>query len=253
MFRPMNRLSVVLSFVVFVVGCGASASSGASSTADPVGTPRQGPPVDLLALVPGDASVVLHADMNAVRQDPARYERLASGLATELGLSAEASTLRALLDRTDEALGVFRPSANGIEEGMLLFTGRFSGQDFERALAMAAARHAGAPNDVAGSDGRRVVELGTATLVQLDTWTWAVVHGAGLRAHLASVPLRGSRAFTRNLLEFGARIGLPQGSAQAWANQDSQVGVDMVALVFQGENPQMVQNFVSTVRRHLGL
>src|SRR5690606_21332535 len=130
---------------------------------------------------------------------------------------------------------------------------RYSDADFERALAIAAARHGGPATARAGADGRRVVPLGDATLVQLDTWTWAVVQGAGLRAHIAQVPLRGARSFERRLIEFGPRIGLPQGSTQAWANQDSQVGVDMVALVFAGENPQMVQSFVSTVRRHLGL
>ncbi|HMO63997.1 MAG TPA: RAMP superfamily CRISPR-associated protein [Verrucomicrobiota bacterium] len=50
-----------------------------------------------------------------------------------------------------------------------------------------------------------------------------------------------------------ADFGLPAGSAQAWANQNEQVGVDMVALVFAGENPQMVHNFVATVMRHLGI
>ncbi len=246
----MHRLSVVFSCVLLLAACGGA--SGSQSAATVTGSPRQGPPVDLLALVPANASVVLHADMNAVRMDSARYDRLASGLATELGLASDSATLRALLDRTDEAVGVFMPGAAS-EEGMLLFTGRFSDQDFESALAIASARHQGSPSTQSGGDGRRVVELGAATLVQLDTWTWAVVQGSQLRAHIASIPLRGARAFNRNLIEFGPRIGLPQGAAQAWADQNSPVGVDMVALVFQGETPQMVQNFVSTVRRHLDL
>lgn len=205
-----------------------------------------------MALVPANASVVLHANLDAVRQDPGRYERIAGQLATELGLSAESSTLRALLDRTEEALGVFVPSGEA-QEGMLVFAGRYTDADFERVVEIASARHGGPATAQVGADGRRVVLLGDATLVQLDTWTWAVVQGASLRAHLAQVPLRGLSPFERRLTEFGPRIGLPQGSAQAWANQDSQVGVDMVALVFAGENPRMVQNFVSTVRRHLGL
>lgn len=247
----MHRLSVVLSWVLVLAGCGASSGSHATVTAS-AGPARQGPPVDLIALVPAGAAVVLHADMNAVRQDPGRYERIAGQLATELGLAAESATLRALLDRTDEAVGVFMPGATN-QEGMLLFSGRYSDQDFESALAIASARHSGAPTSQSGSDGRRVVELGAATLVQLDTWTWAVVQGPQLRAHIAGVPLRGGRAFARNLIEFGPRIGLPQGAAQAWADQNSPAGVDMVALVFQGETPQMVQSFVATVRRHLGL
>lgn len=240
---------------VVLAACGGASSTGSSTgpaVAATAGTPRQGPPVDLMALVPANVVVVLHADLDIVRRDPARYERIAGQLATELGLAAESATLRALLDRTEQAVGVFAPGAAALE-GALLFTGRYSDDDFERALAIAAARHGGAPDDQRGADGRRVVALGDATLVQLDTWTWAVVQGAGLRAHLSQVPIRGARAFNRNLIEFGPRIGLPQGATQAWADQDQQVGVDMVALVFQGENPQMVQNFVATVRRHLGL
>jgi hypothetical protein len=246
----MHRLSVAFSFALFLAGCGGSSSEAAGSAAV---APRPGPAVDLIALVPSGASVVLHADLNAVRQDTGRYDRLASQLATELGLAADSATLRALLDRTDEAVGVFMPGGSGGEEGMLLFTGRYSDQDFESALAIASARHPGQPSNTSGSDGRRVVELGAATLVQLDTWTWAVVQGPQLRAHVAAVPLHGARTFARDLIEFGPRIGLPQGAAQAWADQNSPAGVDMVALVFQGETPQMVQSFVATVRRHLGL
>lgn len=231
-------------------GCGSAA--GAPSSME--GVPRPGPAVDLMGLVPANAAVVLHTDMDTVRRDPARYQRIAGQLATDLGLAAESGTLRALLDRTERAVGVFAPSADGAGlEGMLLFTGRYSDADFETALAIAAARHGGAGDTQVGSDGRRIVALGNASLVRLDTWTWAVVQGAGLRAHLAAVPIGGGRAFSRSLIEFGPRIGLPQGSTQAWANQDSPVGVDMVALVFAGEHPQMVQSFVSTVRRHLGL
>lgn len=247
MFAPMRCLLVPL---IVLTACGGGAAT--TETPPSVAASRPGPAVDLLALVPASASVVLRADMNQVRQDPARYDRLASGLATQLGLAAESSTVRALLDRTDDAVGVFAPGA-AATEGMLLFAGRFSDQDFERALAIASARHGSTANPVAGSDARRVIPLGDATLVQLDTWTWAIVQGAGLRAHVAQVALRGSRQFAQNLIEFGPRIGLPQGSAQAWADQNSPVGVDMVGLVFQGENPQMVQNFVSTVSRHLGL
>jgi hypothetical protein len=251
MFATMRSLMIL---ALALAGCGggaaSSSSSGAATTA--VGTPRTGPAVDLIALVPAEASVVLHANMNTVRQDPARYDRLATGLATQLGLSSEVGAVRALLDRTDDAVGVFVPNGGALE-GMLVFSGRFSEQDFEQAIAMASARHGAAGAVEAGSDGRRVVALGNGTLVQLDTWTWAVVHGPGLRAHIAQVALRGGRAFGQNLIEFGPRIGLPSGSAQAWANQSHPVGVDMVALVFAGENPQMVENFVGTVRRHLGL
>lgn len=235
-----------------LAGCGGGAAAAPPVAETPAGTPRPGPALDLIALVPANAAVVLHADMRSVRQDPARYDRLASGLATQLGLSAESSTVRALLDRTDEAVGVFAPG-DGTLEGMLLFAGRFSDEDFERALNIATARHGGPATAQAGTDGRRVVPLGSATLVQLDTWTWAIVEGPGLRAHVSQVTLGGARQFRQRLAEFGPRIGLPQGSAQAWANQDHPVGADMVGLVFQGENPQMVQNFVATVRRHLGL
>jgi hypothetical protein len=151
-------------------------------------------------------------------------------------------------------VGVFYPASAGEQqEGMLIFTGRFTDADFEQAISVASARHGSTPAVEDGAEGRRIVPLGRATLVKLDTWTWAVCEGSALRTHLAQVPLRGGRQFQRNLIEFGPRIGLPLGSAQAWASQDTQVGVDMVALVFAGENPEMVQNFVSTVRRHLGL
>ncbi len=249
MFATM-RSPMLLALVLGMVGCGGGAPPSPAPAS--AGTPRPGPAVDLIALVPAEAAVVLHADMAAVRQDPVRYDRLASGLATQLGLSSEAGAVRALLDRTDDAVGVFMPNGAALE-GMLVFSGRFSDADFEQAIAMGAARHGGAGAAEAGSDGRRVIALGNGTLVQLDTWTWAVVHGTALRAHLAQVALRGGRAFGQNLIEFGPRIGLPSGSAQAWANQSHPVGVDMVALVFQGENPQMVENFVGTVRRHLGL
>ncbi|HJL17909.1 MAG TPA: hypothetical protein RMH99_19750, partial [Sandaracinaceae bacterium LLY-WYZ-13_1] len=209
-------------------------------------------PVDLVALAPASAITVLRADLNAVRRDPARYDRIAGQLATELGLASDAATLRALLDRTDEALGVFVPGA-GANEGMLVFSGRYADDDFERALAIAAARHGSTPPPQAGAGGREIYALGDATLVKLDEWTWAVAQGPTLRAHLSQVPLNGSRAFAQDLLEFGARIGLPAGSAQAWADQDTEAGVDMVGLVFAGENPQMVANFVRTVQRHLGL
>lgn len=245
----MLRRTCGLAFFLILAGCGGTAAPSSTATA---GTPRPDAAVDLLALVPANATVVLHADMNAVRRDPARYERLANGLAAQLGLSAESSTLRALLDRTDDAVGVFAPG-DGPLEGMLLFAGRFSDADFERALAIASARHGGPAAPQTGSDSRRIVPLGEATLVQLDTWTWAIVQGSTLRAHVAQVALRGGRRFSRDLIEFGPRIGLPEGAAQAWADQNSPVGVDMVALVFQGENPQMIENFVGTVRRHLGL
>ena len=248
----MHRFSALFSIVVLLAGCGASSAPTTTTTAA-APAPRPGPPVDLLALVPADAVVVLHADLGSVRQDPARYQQLADGLATELGLSAESATLRALLDRTDQAVGVFVPGANGQQEGMLLFDGRYSDQDFEQALSIASARHPGQPTTTTGGDGRRVIELGNATLVQLDTWTWAVIDGPTLRAHITSASLRGPRTFARDLLEFGPRIGLPQGSTQAWADQNSPVGVDMVGLVFQGQAPDMVRNFVSTVRRHLAL
>ena len=99
----LSQLSPWAVLALALAGCGvgaASTSSGAATTA--VGTPRTGPAVDLIALVPAEASVVLHANMNTVRQDPARYDRLATGLATQLGLSSEVGAVRALLDRTDE-------------------------------------------------------------------------------------------------------------------------------------------------------
>jgi hypothetical protein len=253
MSRPILVLSLLVSSLCCLAGCGGGGQTAGAQEA--TGTPRTGPPLDLLGLVPGNAVVVLHTNLTTVRTDPGDYERIASELvsllAEQMGGNAE---MRMLLDRSDEAIGVFLPeSGTEQQEGMLIFTGRFSEPDFEQAIAVASARHGSRPAVQTGAEGRKIVELGNATLVQLDTWTWAVCEGPQLRAHLSSVPLRGSRQFTRDLLEFGPRIGLPQGSAQAWASQDLQVGVDMVALVFQGENPQMVQNFVSTVRRHLGL
>jgi hypothetical protein len=249
MHRHCAAASLLTVLLLALGGCGAAETSTVSGA----GTPRPGPAVDLMAMVPANASVVLHADIDTVRQDPARYDRIAGQLATELGLVAESATLRALLDRTEQAVGVFAPGADGRQEGMLLFTGRYSDADFEGALAIASGRHGGPAAAQVGSDGRRVMALGNATLVQFDTWTWAVVQGPGLRAHLAQVPIGGARAFSRSLIEFGPRIGLPQGSSQAWADQNAPVGVDMVGLVFAGENPQMVQSFVGTVRRHLGL
>jgi len=197
--------------------------------------------------------VVLRADLSAVRRDPARYDLIASQLATELGLSAEAATVRVLLDRTDHALGVFGPGAGAQQEGMLIFSGRFATSDFDHALAMAAGRHGSTPAPQAGAGGSQIYAMGTATIAKLDQWTWAIAIGDSMRAHLAQMALSGGTPFAHDPIEFGARIGLPAGSAQAWANQDEQVGVDMVALVFAGDSPQMVHNFVATVSRHLGL
>ena len=208
--------------------------------------------MDLLTLVPADALVCLHADLSAVRQDPVRYEHLASELASELGLSSDAATVHELLDRTTHAVGVFAPGGEH-HEGMLVFSGTYGDADFEHALALAAGRHGSTPAPEAGADGREIYALGTATMAKLDQWTWAIAVGPRLRAHLTSVALGGGSPFGQRLIEFGPRIGLPRGSAQAWANQGEQVGVDMVALVFAGENPQMIHNFVSTVQRHVGL
>ena len=255
MHRSMRWLGP--SILLLAVGCGggggAAAGGGASTTAAPAGDPRPGGPVDLIGLAPAASVVVLRADLNAVRQDPARYDRIAAELATELGLATDAAVLRALLDRTDDAVGVFVPGADGRQHGMLGFSGRYADGDFERALAIAAARHGSTPAPEVGADGRRIHALGDATMAELDDWTWAVAVGDEMRAHLAQVSLSGPRAFGRDLLEFGPRIGLPRGSTQAWASQDTEAGADMVGLVFQGENPQMVHNFVGTVKRHLGL
>jgi hypothetical protein len=251
----MSRAKRLLLLLVgiAVVGCGGS-SAGSSSEGPVTGTPRVGPPLDLIALVPSNAVVVLHGDLSTVRQDPAMYERLASELVGELSEMGGSSEMRMLLDRSDEFVGVFVPGADGgQQEGMLIFSGRFTPEDFAHAVQVASSRHGSPVTPTAGGEGRQIVELGRATLVQLDTWTWAVVQGPQLRAHMTSVALRGSRSFSQNLIEFGPRIGLPPGSAQAWADQNAEVGADMVALVFAGENPQMVQNFVGTVRRHLGL
>ncbi|MEZ4339880.1 MAG: hypothetical protein R3B82_24935 [Sandaracinaceae bacterium] len=247
------RSLVILSFVL-AVGCGggATSSGGGGGTTPAGGTPRPGGGVDLLTLAPSNANVVLHADLNAVRNDPVRYERIASQLATELGLSAESATVRTLLDLTDEAVGVFGPGS-GTQDGMLVFSGRYGNDDFDHALAIATARHGATPGPEAGADGRLIYALGNATLAKLDQWTWAIAVGPSMRAHLSQMALAGGRRFGQSLIEFGPRIGLPSGSTQAWANQNEQVGVDMVALVFAGENPQMVHNFVTTVMRHLGL
>jgi hypothetical protein len=238
--------------ILLALGCGGGGGASSGATTAAAGTPRPGGPVDLVSLVPASAVVVLHADLSSVRQDPTRYDRIAGQLASELGLASDSGVLRELLDRTDDAVGVFLPGG-ATREGMLVFSGRYADGDFERALSIASARHGSTPPPQGGADGRRVYELGNATLVELDDWTWAVAEGATARAHLAQVQLGGPRSFGRELLEFGPRIGLPSGSAQAWADQDSEVGVDMVGLVFAGENPQMVHNFVSTVQRHLGL
>jgi len=195
---------------------------------------------------------VLHADLNTVRRDPGRYARITSELASELGLSGESGVLRDLLDRTDTALGVFLPGG-GTQEGMLIFSGRYSPQDFDRALGIATSRHGAQPAAQATASGGQLYALGNATMAQLDQWTWAVAVGAQARAHLAQVGLGTGGRVGRNLAEVGPRIGLPNGSAQAWADQNQQVGVDMFALVLAGENPQMVHNFVATVSRHLGL
>lgn len=253
--KYLRRFGLSSLALALALGCGggggATGGRTATAAAEEAG-PRPGGAVDLLTLAPSNANVVLHANLVAVRQDPARYERIAGELASELGLAGEAATLRGLLDRTDTALGVFGPGA-GTQEGMLIFSGRFTDADFERALSIAVARHGSRPAPEAGAGGRTLYALGDATLAQLDQWTWAVAVGPGLRAHLAQVAVGGGPRFGRSLIEFGPRIGLPAGSAQAWANQNEQVGVDMVALVFAGENPQMVHNFVATVMRHLGI
>lgn len=260
MVRAMR--TTVLWLAILATACGggraatgSGAGSGSEAATAAAGTPRPGGPVDLVAMVPPTAVVALHADLSRVRQDPARYQRISAELATELGLSAESATLRALLDRTDAAVGAFLPDpglASG-QGGVLFFSGRYADGDFAQALQIAAARHGSAPAAEAGAGGRAIHALGDATLVQLDAWTWALAQGPAARAHVAQVAVGGPRAFSHDLLEFGPRIGLPAGSAQAWADQNSAVGVDMVALVFAGENPQMVHNFVSTVQRHLGL
>ncbi|MGE0785385.1 MAG: hypothetical protein AB7S26_06845 [Sandaracinaceae bacterium] len=236
-----------------LVACGGGTANGTGTRETvSVGTPRPGGPVDLVRMVPAGAVTVLHADLGYVRRDPARYARIANELATELGLSAEAATLRALLDQTDAAVGVFRPAA-GRQEGLLLFSGRYSTADFDRALAIASARHGAEVAPQATASGGRLYALGDATVAQLDQWTWGVAVGDGMRAHLAQVSLGGGSPFGQHLAEFGPRIGLPEGSAQAWADQNQQVGVDMFSLVLAGENPQMVHNFVATVMRHLGI
>ena len=233
-----------------LTGCGGAAAGGSVA---PAGPPRPGGLVDLRRLAPSAALVVLHADMNAVRQDPARYDWFADELSNELGLSSESSTVRALLDRTSTVLGSFLPGTGEQNEGMLFFSGQYADSDFERALEIARSRHGSEAAPTQGADGRQVYAMGSATIARIDQWTWAIGVGNAAREHIASVSLSGASGFRQNLLEFGPRIGLPRGAAQAWANQDQPVGVDMVALVFAGESPQMVHNFVSTVTRHLGI
>lgn len=248
MLASARSLRLVL-ISLLVVGCGGgAASSGPTAPA----APRPGGAVDLTTLVPADALVVLHADLDAVRQDPMRYARIASELSTELNLGGDSSRLRELLDRTQSAVGVVGPGAGG-QEGLLLFSGLYTATDFEHALGMATSRHGSAVAPQAGADGRQIYSMGTATVAQLDQWTWAVAVGPAMRAHVTQVPLNGGPRFAHNLAEFGLRIGLPRGATQAWADQDQEVGVAMVGLVFAGENPQMVHNFVSTVRAQLGL
>lgn len=252
--RPAAFAALLSSLLLLACGGGSTGATTSTASAATAGPPRPGGAVDLATMIPGNASTVLNTDMNRVRQDPARYDRIASQLATELQLTSDSATLRALLDRTDRAVGVFLPSAAPpAQEGMLLFSGRYAESDFDNALAMAAGRHGSTPAPSAGADGRAIYALGDATLVKFDQWTWAIAVGPSARAHLSQVSLSGPRAFSRNLLEFGPRIGLPNGAAQAWADQDQQVGVDMVALVFAGEHPGMVRDFVTTVSRHLGL
>ncbi len=251
MSRAMRLYSSVL--VVLAVGCGGAAASGAGGGGNTVPVARSGPPVDLLNLAPASAVVTLHADLDVVRSS-ARYDSMAGELATELGLTAESTVVRQLLDRTHEALGLMVTAPDGAtQEGALLFSGSYAEGDFERALAIARSRHGGPGDEENGADGRRIVRLGDAAMIAYDQWTWAIVRGPTLTSHLAQASLQGPRGFRHDLIEFGPRIGLPAGSAQAWASQDTQVGADMVGLVFQGENPQMVHNFVTTVRRHLGL
>lgn len=247
----MRMLRAVLVVLVLVsAGCGGRTRPTTTPT-PAAGTPRPGGPVDLVRMVPSNAITVLHADLNAVRQDPARYARIASELATELGLAAESAQLRALLDSTDSAVGVFMPATP--VEGILFFEGRYAPEDFDSALGIAQARHGVEVAPQATASGGRLFPLGNATMAQLDQWTWAVAVGPTARAHLAQVALGTGPRFGRNLAEFGPRIGLPNGSAQAWADQNQPVGTAMFSLVLAGENPQMVHNFVSTVQQHLGL
>src|SRR5262245_21621361 len=124
--------------LVLLVGCGSVSGGGGLETA-PVA--RTAPAADLIALAPGNAIVVLHANLGIVHASP-RYDWFAQQLAVELGLSAESPTLRALLDRTDDALGVMI-AGSGRQEGALLFSGQYGSGDFEQALAIARARHGG--------------------------------------------------------------------------------------------------------------
>lgn len=244
-------LRAVLVVLVFVsASCGGTRRT-TTTTTPTAGTPRPGGAVDLVRMVPSNAITVLHADMNAVRQDPARYTRIASELATELGLAAESAQIRALLDKTDSAVGVFMPATP--VEGILFFSGRFAPEDFEGALNIATTRHGAQVAPQATASGGRLFALGNATMAQFDQWTWAVAVGPTARQHLATVALGTGPRFGRNLAEFGPRIGLPNGAAQAWADQNQPVGTAMFGLVLAGESPQMVHNFVATVQQHLGL
>ena len=145
------------------------------------------------------------------------------------------------------------PGGSGALEGVLLFTGAYAPADFDQLVAMAESRHGSAAARTTGADGRRILPLGAASLVALDDRTWAVVQGPAMRAHLTGVALRGPRAFRRDLIPIGPRIGLPRGSTSAWADQQRPVGSAMFALVLQGANPRMMFNFVDTVRTHLRL
>ena len=75
-------------------------------------------------------------------------------------------------------------------------------------LPLLRAGRGGLRGPTAGADGRQVYAFGSATLVKFDQWTWAVAVGDSMRAHLTQVALGGARAFSRDLLEFGPRIGL---------------------------------------------
>ncbi len=247
-----RSLGLVILALLLASGCGPRGGGASQRTTVASGTARPGGAVDLVRMVPTGPSTVLHADLNAVRQDAARYDRIASQLATELGLAAESATIRALLDRTDSAVGVFVPGG-ATQEGLLMFTGRYAAEDFDQVLAIATARHGAQVAAQATASGGRLYALGQATVAQLDQWTLAVAVGPRMRQHLTTVGLGTGARFGQNLIEFGPRIGLPNGSAQAWADQSQPVGTDMFGLVMAGENPQMVHNFVATVQRHLGL
>jgi len=253
MSYPLRVASSLSLFAVALAACGGGASEGGAGSTAAAVAPRPGGPVDLLALASSSADVLLHTDLGLVRaQDPVRYARIRDELIRELALTNDPGAMAALLDRADSAVGAFSPGGAD-QEGVLLFSWSFSEADFQSALGLASARHGSTPAAQVGADGRQIYPMGGATLVRFDQWTWAVAQGASMRAHLTSVPLTGGARPVHDLIEFGPRIGLPAGAAQAWADQGQQVGVDMVGLVFAGENPQMVRNFVATVRRHLGI